>query len=472
MDRVSVMWLLSAVLLLGCSTPGEPDPVVNEDGDTGAAVVSVVIDEGDLELVVDARVALTATVVARGGADETVRWSSSDAALAVVSDDGVLTTLAEGEVVVSAVSVFDPEQRDAISVRIDAREPEVVSVSIDQIAPYVAVAGRLPLTATVIALGDASTDVVWVSADEAVATVDADGVVAGVAVGEVLVTAVSVGDDGVEDSVLVRVLDPLVLEVDTALIEGTRVVLPLRGVVDAMVDWGDGSAVHVLGADDVAHAYAEDGVFVVRIAGSVTRYGVDAGPYAGVEALVGVSSWGALGLSSLSGAFWGASNLVAVPASLPAGVVDASFMFAGASSFDQALGGWDVSGVVSMESMFAGARRFDQALGTWDVAGVFDMRAMFMGAASFVGEGVDAWDVSSVADMSEMFVGALSFVGNIDAWDVSSVSDMGAMFFDAASFDRDLSGWCVALIVEEPLDFAEGAVSWSLPKPAWGTCPR
>ncbi len=471
MVRVSVMWLLAVVLLLGCSTPGEPDPVVDEEEDAGPAVVSVLIDQGDLELVVDAREELTATVVAQGGADETLLWSSSDAALAVVSDDGVLTTLAEGEVVISVVSVFDPEQGDAILVRVSAREPEVLSVSIDQIEPFVAVDGGLPLSATVIAFGDASTDVVWSSADEAVATVDADGVVAGVAVGEVLVTAVSAADDAVQDGVTVRVLDPLVLELDTALIEGTSVVLPLRGVVDAVVDWGDGSVSHVFTPGDVSHVYAEDGFFVVRVAGSVTRYGVDAGPYDGAEALVGVGSWGALGLSSLSGAFWGAANLETVPAWLPAGVVDVSFMFAGASSFDQPLGGWDVSGVVSLEGMFAGARRFDQALGTWDVAGVIDMNSMFAGAAAFLGEGVEAWDVSSVADMSEMFVGAVSFEGNIEAWDVSSVSDMSAMFFDAVSFDRDLSRWCVDLIVEQPVDFAEGTISWSLPKPVWGTCP-
>jgi len=31
--------------------------------------------------------------------------------------------------------------------------------------------------------------------------------------------------------------------------------------------------------------------------------------------------------------------------------------------------------------------------------------------------------------------------------------------------------WCVENIPEEPSIFADGADSWVLPKPVWGTCP-
>jgi hypothetical protein len=48
---------------------------------------------------------------------------------------------------------------------------------------------------------------------------------------------------------------------------------------------------------------------------------------------------------------------------------------------------------------------------------------------------------------------------------------MTMMFRDATGFDRDLSSWCVSQFASEPQGFADGAVSWNSPKPAWGTCP-
>jgi len=84
---------------------------------------------------------------------------------------------------------------------------------------------------------------------------------------------------------------------------------------------------------------------------------------------------------------------------------------------------------------------------------------------------ISNWDVSAVTDMEDAFDGQSSFNGDISSWDVSSVTGMGRMFFDAASFNQDLSGWCVTNIASEPGDFDEGADSWVLTRPVWGTCP-
>ena len=80
-------------------------------------------------------------------------------------------------------------------------------------------------------------------------------------------------------------------------------------------------------------------------------------------------------------------------------------------------------------------------------------------------------DTSKVKEMDVMFYGTLEFNSDISNWDVSNVTDMYMMFYDAKKFNQDLSGWCVSN-VKKNSRFADGAVSWVLPKPVWGTCPR
>jgi surface protein len=78
---------------------------------------------------------------------------------------------------------------------------------------------------------------------------------------------------------------------------------------------------------------------------------------------------------------------------------------------------------------------------------------------------------SDVTDMTDMFNGATAFNQDIGSWDVSSVTTMLGMFDHASPFNQDLSGWCVSLITSSPTNFDNGANSWWMARPVWGTCP-
>ncbi|CAB9517737.1 Inherit from NOG: embryo development ending in birth or egg hatching [Seminavis robusta] len=115
------------------------------------------------------------------------------------------------------------------------------------------------------------------------------------------------------------------------------------------------------------------------------------------------------------------------------------------SSFNENIGGWDVSRVTSMQKMFYGAETFNQDISNWDVGNVNSMRMMFSMAVSF-DQDISSWNTGKVQSMSQMFSIASSFNQNISNWDVTQVTNMDQMFNSASSFDQDISGWNVSQV--------------------------
>ncbi len=214
---------------------------------------------------------------------------------------------------------------------------------------------------------------------------------------------------------------------------GQSIALPLYGTVNCTVDWGDGSATETFTTTgDKSHTFSAAGTHTVSISGSLTQFGKPedgTGPMTGVAYLTEVTSFGNIGLTSLTGAFNKADNLTSVPAALPATVTDLSRCFTeiGRASVTN-LNLWDVGNVTTMERMFSGATTFNQSLGTWDVSNVTTMFAMF-GSTPF-NQDISGWDVGNVTDMSWMFSGATAFDQSLAGWDIGSVTTMEDMFKD------------------------------------------
>ena len=219
--------------------------------------------------------------------------------------------------------------------------------------------------------------------------------------------------------------------------------LGLFGDVNVSIDWGDNTTSVATTAGVVSHTYATSGKYEIRMSGSLTGFGqTNYDNYlVGAEYLVGVSSFGDIGLQSLVFAFYGATNLVSVPSVLPSTVVNMSGMFSAASSFNHAnIGAWDTSSVTDMSEMFSGATSFNQSLNSWDTSNVTNMSAMFSHARVF-NQSLSSWDTRKVTDMSLMFTNALWFNQSLNSWGTGRVTDMSLMFYEAQEFNGDIGAW-------------------------------
>ena len=273
----------------------------------------------------------------------------------------------------------------------------------------------------------------------------------------------------------------MVLEFNTNLSDGKTITLPLYGTVDVSVNWGDGNSNTYTAEGLQEHTYATEGTYTVSISGSLEQFGNGTPETPNISKLVAVTSFGEIGLTSLSGAFNEAKNLIQVPVNLPSAVTNIHKMFQGctsfnynigswnvsnvtnmrclfqmASSFNQDISNWDVSNVTNMGSMFAGCLLFNQDISSWEVSNVEDMSYLFVNCGLF-NQNIGSWDVSNVADMNCMFVNCLSFNQDIGSWDVGNVTNMTGMFSGCASFNQDISGWDVSSVTNMSNMFAYAA---------------
>ena len=236
---------------------------------------------------------------------------------------------------------------------------------------------------------------------------------------------------------------PLSLTYDIT-IPGFELILPISGIGSTItqVDWGDGSTPDTL----TTHIYTSSGTYTVLVSGTgITDLNSAIGT--GVQYLTRCDSFGEIGLTNLSYAFYSAYNLTIVPSTLPTTSIVTNMlgMFQSASVFNGDISGWDVSNVTSMVSMFSNATAFNQDISSWDVSNVTNMGEMFLFNPSF-NKDISSWDVSNVINMRSMFYTATAFNKDISSWDVSNVTDMGYMFYDSSSFNQDISSWDVSSV--------------------------
>ena len=193
-----IFLVILTLVVLGCG--GNED--VKPTGITVSAASNV--------LLVGETLTLKVTVEPSDATDKAVTYESSNTSIASVSAAGVVKGNAAGEVVITVTSKADSSVKGSITLEVQAAEeilPTAISVWGDSNEVIIGYTTALYVTFTPSNV--TARFVSWVSSDESIATVNSDGEVTGIKTGKVTITATSLSDASVTNSIELTVKEAI-----------------------------------------------------------------------------------------------------------------------------------------------------------------------------------------------------------------------------------------------------------------------
>ncbi|MBR4749381.1 MAG: Ig-like domain-containing protein, partial [Abditibacteriota bacterium] len=191
-------------------------------------VTGVALDTNFIKLEKGASAALTATVKPSNASDKTVTWRTDDKSIATVSSSGVVTAVGPGTTKVR-VRTKDGGFEAKCKIRVVI---SVTGVSLNKSSVRLKPGGTCSLKASVTPADATNREVTWMSYDTSVATVDQNGNVTAVGVGETRIRA-KTRDGGFKAKCKVKVAVPVTgLSLDkTSVTINTGATVTLRATV-------------------------------------------------------------------------------------------------------------------------------------------------------------------------------------------------------------------------------------------------
>ncbi len=155
-----------------------------------AVVTDITLSQTSLTLAVNEKSALTATVNPLGYVSQEVSWSSSDATIASVDENGNITALKGGPATITATSKEDSTVKATCMVTVIV---PVESITLNKTSLSLNAGSSETLTITLNPANATYNVATWTSSNSSVATVDQNGKVTGVKAGNAVITATAGG---------------------------------------------------------------------------------------------------------------------------------------------------------------------------------------------------------------------------------------------------------------------------------------
>jgi uncharacterized protein YjdB len=170
---------------------------------------SITLNRTTLSLLAGAQEVLIASMLP-AVAEQTASWSSNNTAVAAVSDDGTVTAVDAGTAIITATTSNNLTATCTVTVEtLPATGIQMETLTLEVSMGYTAQA-----IVRILPFPGAAQTVRWSSSNQAIATVDAAGVVSGVALGEVTLTATAVENNSYQATCAVTVVPVRILTLE------------------------------------------------------------------------------------------------------------------------------------------------------------------------------------------------------------------------------------------------------------------
>jgi uncharacterized protein YjdB len=156
---------------------------------------------------------LSAAVSIESGLSRAVIWRSANAAVAMVSSDGLVTGVSQGTTQITAIAAADTTRRATAVVQI---VPVARDIDLQPSAASIFMGDSRQLTAAVTVDTGGTAAVSWRTSNPGVASVSNSGLVTGIAAGTAIITAVSQQDTTLRATSLITVRNAIVVAVSPA----------------------------------------------------------------------------------------------------------------------------------------------------------------------------------------------------------------------------------------------------------------
>lgn len=218
---LSIAFLVSALAINGCK-----DPITSSPEESSTPVDSSLASDSSLEQIVVEGIAISSENDVRTievgqtlqlsakvyplAALQDVTWSSNDSSIATVDENGLVSAVSAGNVVIVATSVADTSITQSCSLIIQPSEPEVIlpesiTINSENNINSIRVGETTELTAVIYPV-EASQSILWQTSDSTIATVE-HGVVTGLKVGSVTISAIAKEDNTISTSYTLTILE-------------------------------------------------------------------------------------------------------------------------------------------------------------------------------------------------------------------------------------------------------------------------
>ena len=151
---------------------------------------------------------LTATIYPENATSKEVVWKSSNENIVAISNTGVVTALEEGTTTIVATTVDGSNLSAVCDVMVQPTLAE--SLILDKSEVTLNVNEEIILVATITPTSIPNNELRWTSSNDAIATVDKDGIVTAIATGEAIITVATTDGSNLSASCKVTVVPTLV----------------------------------------------------------------------------------------------------------------------------------------------------------------------------------------------------------------------------------------------------------------------